>query len=296
MDWETQLIQIYLCLDEAYEPYLAADCQRLSPNQQPLAFTDVEAMTLYLFGHLKEKRTVQAIYDYAVDHLRAWFPRLPSYQAFAQRLNFLAGAFVRLTERLHTKLPPVNATPLIRVLDSLPIVLANAARSGRARIAPDLAAKGYCAAKKMYDYGVKLHIVATRRAGQLPLPEVLLLTPANEFDLTCLRQLDLSVRTGYLIGDKAYQDASLQNQLTQSHALTVLTPVKKRKGQTELGLFEELYSTSMSQLRQPIESLGNWLGVHTDIQHASHVRSQKGLLVHVFGRLALALMLFIFHF
>jgi len=43
---------------------------------------------------------------------------------------------------------------------------------------------------------------------------------------------------------------------------------------------------SVSRIRQPIESLFNWIQEKTDIQVASKVRSSKGLMVHIFGRLA----------
>jgi hypothetical protein len=48
-------------------------------------------------------------------------------------------------------------------------------------------------------------------------------------------------------------------------------------------------STAVSRLRQPIESLVNWLEEKTGIERASKVRSYNGLMVHVFGRLAAAL-------
>ena len=37
------------------------------------------------------------------------------------------------------------------------------------------------------------------------------------------------------------------------------TPVKKEKGQKELLLFQSAWSTLVSQVRQPIESLFNWI-------------------------------------
>ena len=48
-------------------------------------------------------------------------------------------------------------------------------------------------------------------------------------------------------------------------------------------------STAISQIRQPIESLFNWVQEKTGIQIASKVRSYQGLMVHVFGKLAAAL-------
>jgi len=59
--------------------------------------------------------------------------------------------------------------------------------------------------------------------------------------------------------------------------------------------FNDLFSNSVSKVRQPIESLFNWLIEKTDIQRASKVRSTNGLLVHVFGRIAAAYIFLIFN-
>ena len=56
----------------------------------------------------------------------------------------------------------------------------------------------------------------------------------------------------------------------------------------------DLYSKAVSRVRQPIESLFNWLIEKSDIQKASKVRSTKGLLVHAYGRLAVAFISLIF--
>ena len=80
----------------------------------------------------------------------------------------------------------------------------------------------------------------------------------------------------------------------------MLTPVKGIKDQAEDlkhrdKAHNDLFSTAVSRIRQPIESLFNWLIEKTDIQRASKVRSTKGLMVHVFGRLAAAYIYFIFN-
>jgi hypothetical protein len=71
----------------------------------------------------------------------------------------------------------------------------------------------------------------------------------------------------------------------------ILIPIKGIKGQSEDlkkrdKAANDLFSKAVSKVRQPIESLFNWLIEKTDIQRASKVRSTKGLMVHVFGRLA----------
>ena len=55
---------------------------------------------------------------------------------------------------------------------------------------------------------------------------------------------------------------------------------------------DRLLSTAISRVRQPIESLFNWIEEKTHIQVASKVRSYEGLMVHVFGKIAAALFIF----
>ena len=79
----------------------------------------------------------------------------------------------------------------------------------------------------------------------------------------------------------------------------MLTPVKAIKGQTiqerqRNKAADDLFSKAVSKVRQPIESFFNWLIEKTDFQKASKVRSTKGLMVHVFGKMAAAFINLIF--
>ena len=79
----------------------------------------------------------------------------------------------------------------------------------------------------------------------------------------------------------------------------ILTPVKAVKNQAQVltqrdKAANDLYSRAVSAIRQPIESLFNWIIEKTDIQRVSKVRSTRGLLVHVFGRIAAAFIFLIF--
>ena len=80
----------------------------------------------------------------------------------------------------------------------------------------------------------------------------------------------------------------------------VLTPVNAAKRQSEITnqwekAANELYSRAVSRVRQPIESLFNWIIEKTDIQRASKVHSTKGLIIHIFGRIAAAFIFIIFN-
>ena len=72
---------------------------------------------------------------------------------------------------------------------------------------------------------------------------------------------------------------------------TIITPVKKEKGQILRDAADDLFSAAVSRVRQPIESFFNWIIEKTHIQIANRVRSERGLLVHVWGKYAAALLL-----
>ncbi len=76
---------------------IEAVMQRQSNNFCP-QFTDEECITVYLWGISQRKFEQKTIYNYTKNHLLEWFPKLPSYQAFSNRLNQLAPAFQALAE------------------------------------------------------------------------------------------------------------------------------------------------------------------------------------------------------
>ena len=125
------------------------------------------------------------------------------------------------------------------------------------------------------------------------------MTKSSEHDLNAVREILPRLKGRAVIGDKAYSKKDFNEILEKEHGVCIYTPVKLVKGETiQTRQFkyaaDKLFSTAVSRLRQPIESLFNWLIEKTDIQRASKVRSTKGLIVHVFGRLAAAISLWVF--
>lgn len=164
----------------------------------------------------------------------------------------------------------------MRLVDSFPIVMAGPKRSSQARVAPEIANKGYFGSKNLYFYGVKLHVVAFSRPGTLPVPELAGLSPGSANDLTVLRETLPVVSGGELVGDKAYVNRTLRAQMIKEQNLEIVTPIKKANGQTRLSAADRLYSELVSRIRQPIESLFGWIEEKTGIQAASKVRSTRG--------------------
>ena len=127
-----------------------------------------------------------------------------------------------------------------------------------------------------------------RRPGTLPLPEYIGLTSASAHDLAAFRQLVPYWQGGERYLDKAYAAELLRQAVQAEQAVTLWTPVKNAQGPAYWEPLAPWLSTAVSRLRQPSESLFNWIEEKPGIQRASTGRSYKGLLVPVFGRLAAA--------
>jgi len=182
------------------------------------------------------------------------------------------------------------------VMDSIHTITCSEKRSPS--VAKEITDKGYCSAKRMYYYGLKLHALAFHRPDHLPFPESIMVTLASENDLNVHKQYWIPNRS--FLGDKIYRDAELSKDMARISNSRILTPVKAVKNQAQVltqrdKAANDLYSRAVSAIRQPIESLFNWIIEKTDIQRASKVRSTRGLLVHVFGRIAAGFIFLIFN-
>jgi hypothetical protein len=290
---ENQLIQLYLHVCQTYDTCSKSCFQRLS-NNSTSAFTDQELITIFFFGHHNGLFQKKAIYRFTVNYWKQWFPHLPSYQTFCYRLNLLEQTFQALGGAWLSCLKAAQQPEIDRLIDSFPVMLAKHGHAYTAKVAREIANKGYCAAKKTHFHGVRLHTIAQRRSGQLPLPDHLWLREASVHDLSSVREQDIPLPTSTLFGDKAYPAPDFA-QILKEQESRLLTPCKKPKG-GELSETEKSYNRMVNRLRQPIESFFNWLNEKTQIQNASKVRSTESLLVQCWGKLAFAVFSLVFNY
>jgi hypothetical protein len=292
-----KLIKIYSTICEKFEKDLKYTCQRFSNNTKQ-DLTDQEIMTIYLFVIEEEQRfTVKQIHKFACDYLRSWFPTLGSYSGFSNRLNQLSEAFRTLTTSLFEDFMPQNCYLNQSLVDSMPIITCSGKRL--AKVAKDLTDKGYCSTKRLYYFGVKLHALAFRRDRTIPFPEEIQIAPASVNDLTVFKEAWSNKTNRCFFGDKIYINQDFFSDLEKEKKSIMMTPIKGVKGECQENKVrdkaaDDLFSAAVSKIRQPIESLFNWLIQKTDIQMASKVRSSKGLLVHIFGKIASAFINLIF--
>jgi hypothetical protein len=180
-------------------------------------------------------------------------------------------------------------------------VITSGSKNRTGKVAPEITAKGFCSTKNLYYYGCKIHTLASVRDKTIPFPESMIITPAEDNDLTVFKQAwGDKIFSKVILGDKIYSDKEYFNcNKRNTQDIEMLTPVKGIKGQTDEikqrdKAFNDLFSCAVSRVRQPIESFFNWLNEKTKIQRAMKVRSTAGLLIHLFGKLSIAFINLIF--
>lgn len=214
-------------------------------------------MLIYVFGVLNGFRTVKGMHRYASEHLSDWFPALPQYSAFVDRLNRLHEAFRILIDCLQQDRVSHDDEGCY-LIDSFPIALAKHQHAYTAKVAPELASKSYNSTKKMYYYGVKAHLVARSRLGTLPDLEILMIEEAGRQDGPVFDQIRPMLHDNLVFADQAYKRPDEQQiELTQD--LKVLTPITKARGQKKLEPAQRDFSKAISRMRQPIEALFGWI-------------------------------------
>jgi hypothetical protein len=233
--------------------------------------------------------------------MKSWFPDLPNYANFNSRLNNLGSAVLSLLPLL---LKYIDNEHLIKdidsqiaLVDSFPIILCSGKRAGK--VARELSDKSFCSTKNLFYYGVKMHMVAQRVRGSIPLMDFVSITSASENDLTAIRPILPKLAGKAIFADKAYIDAGLNQKLIEEQDTYIYTPVKLKKGQSQAErAFDkagnDLFSTAVSKIRQPVESLFNWINDKTGLQNAAKIRATNGLMIHVYGALVTALLHYIF--
>jgi hypothetical protein len=220
--------------------------QRLSNNADPGGVTDHELVTIYWFAHLHGHFEKKAMHQFIRAYWQSFFPRLLSDQTFVARLNRLEPTFHSLGAGLQGRLRVSRLPELDQVIDFLPVMLARGGHAYAATVARATADVGYCASKKQYFYGVRLHAIARRLSGYLPCPQQIWLREASCHNVRSVKEQAPPLPQATLLADSAYAEGALQAQLA-AQGTALHTPKRKPKC-TELTPGERPYNRCLSRL------------------------------------------------
>ena len=149
---EEALILLYLLVDDGYRMVTFGGRLR---QRGPEELSDVEVLTMEIFGEQQGCHDDASIHRYFDGHWRHFFPNLGSSPAFARQ----CAALSVIKQRGLVYLFPANGD--IHLLDGFPIPVCRNCRGTRCRTFRDVAAWGYCATKKEHFYGLRGQLVIT---------------------------------------------------------------------------------------------------------------------------------------
>jgi hypothetical protein len=148
--------------------------------------------------------------------------------------------------------------------------------------------------RRLHFHGVRLHCIAQRRMGRLPLTSQVWLCAASHHDSKAFIEKQPEIAETSLFGDLAYPTPEIIAHLKEQQT-RLIAPQKKPKGK-DLTLDEKYYNRLVRRIRRPVESLFNWIEEKTGIQRANKVRSTEALMIHCWGKLAVAFFLLVFNY
>ena len=218
MELEHHIIKIYLRIDEVYKE-ITGDNPLRKRGFQP-ALSDAEVLTMEIVGEMEGRNSDHAIWRYFRDHWHGWFPKLSAYKTFAKHCANLCWIKQKILRRLFP------ATDNVHIVDGVPMPVCHNARAYRSRMLGDVAAWGYCAAKKEHYYGLRGHVVI----NSADFISVFVVTPANIGERQCLWEIADQVN-GMLIGDKGFIGEEWRENMAL-RGIDLQTPLRKNMVET----------------------------------------------------------------
>lgn len=135
----------------------------------------------------------------------------------------------------------------IFIIDSFPVPVIKEARAARAHIYKGKEYKGYCAAKKEYFHGVKVHMIV----DQAGIPIEFYISPGSMHDIKGLKHLRINLeKDSILLADAGYTDYAFEEKLLAERQ--IILGAKRRKNSKKPSLLQD---ESIYKKRKRIETV-----------------------------------------
>lgn len=218
---ETKLIVTYVVCDDVIKNLGIKDDSQARMTTAEVMTTAIIAAAEY-FGNFERARVALKS--------NGAIPDMLSKSQLSRRLHSVKKElWEAVLEALATEFAKYNVEDEF-IVDSFPIYACKLARQNQTKLFNAKDFLGYCAAKKEFFIGFKLHLIADVNAN----PVKMLFRPARESDIGSFRLFELDLpENSVILGDKAYNDYRYEDRLIQEKQIH-LTPIRKvnskRKG------------------------------------------------------------------
>jgi len=220
---EVKAIIAYVVCDDTVRNLKIRDDKQVRMNTAEVMTTAIISAIQYS-GNIEKARKALKTDSY--------IPKMLSKSQLCRRLNKLKKSLWNaVLKRLSFEFAKYNLEKEF-IVDSFPISVCKLARMSRNKIYHSKKYLGYCAAKKEYYFGMKLHLICDVNGG----PVQTFLTPASESDIKAFKKFNLKLPFNAAIyGDKAYNDYEYEDRLIhekQIHLIPLRKKNSKRQGST----------------------------------------------------------------
>ena len=247
--------------EPAFNRRLLANGPKKRQRQGGLSLS--ELMTLTVLFHQLRFRQFKGFYlGYACRHLRAEFPRLPSYQRVVELMPRCAAPLAALFECIKGQCDGIS------IADATSIAVCDNKRISRNRVFKARAKRGKTSMG--WFFGFKLHAVINSRGELLRIR----LTPGNVDDRKPIPDLCQGL-FGMLFADKGYIAKWLTEALGDM-GVKLVTTVKKNMKRVSLTPFEK----AVLRRRSLIETVFDQLKNLCQVEHTRH-RSDSNFAVNL---------------
>ncbi len=219
-------------------------------NKEKAKMSDAEIISIQLLIECLHK-TQNSGYLF----LRANYPNLVNY-VDRSRFNRLVTSLFTVIRAIRRKMPR-NENSENKIVDSFPLIINKFGRAFYGKKLREYSSYGYCASKKEWYYGMKVHVITDLYGN----PIEYLLTRANIDDREALYELSDIVYIDILFGDKGYI-GKISEELKNEKGIK-LYALKRGNSKNPL---PKTFRNLISKLRRRIETTFNQLIEHFDIE------------------------------
>ncbi len=256
---ELKIIFIYCICDDVLNLLSIKD------NSQSQMRT-AEIMTVGVVAALFHGGNIQAARRFL--KLCNYIPNVLSHSRLHRRLiaippDVWETIFAILKETLGTLFPTTEFA-----IDSCPLLACQPCRSWRCKLYHGKQYLGYCAAKKLQYYGLKIHLIVSKTGVIVEF----LITPASCADISALKQMQIDLpEHSVLYGDRAYSSASFEAELRELNNIALIPQRKRAAKNQHPGYLQFLQSSG----RKVVETVFSQIA--RIMPRAFVVRTAKGL-------------------
>ena len=268
--WEETITAWYTQTDDAYQAIIAQRGRPLRRRGPAPAVSDSEIMTQSLIIEVYFQGHEELGYAFIQQYLRPLFPRQLDLDRFNYRRRQLIGVIEQVRRYWREQL--LEAEDRFRIVDSAPISLMTYARGSRCESVRGPEYFGVVTSKKEKVFGLRLHLTCT--AGQLI--DEWMLAPASVHDKVALDALLENCRNLQIGGDKAYNDAELEERLWRKRQILLL-PLRKENQQKQ---WSDAVRQALGRVRHRVETVFSTLTTAFNMQRPRG-RSLAGHVVRI---------------